>query len=40
MTYDERNDERLEIDPSMILLGLGYATSLCVAIGWVASLVI
>lgn len=37
MTYDEQINQNLDIDPAMILLGLGYATSLCVAIGWVAS---
>ena len=40
MTYDERNNENLDIDPSMIILGIGYATSLCVAIGWVATFLI
>jgi hypothetical protein len=40
MTYNERNNEHLDIDPSMIILGIGYATSLCVAIGWVATFVI
>ena len=40
MTYDERNDENLEINPSTIILGIGYATSLCVAIGWVATFLI
>ena len=34
----ERNEE-LDIDPAMILLGLGYAASLLVAIGWMASCV-
>ncbi len=34
----ERNDE-WRIGPATILLGLGYATSLLVAIGWVASCV-
>lgn len=38
MTYD--NNQNLEINPSMILLGLGYATSLCVAIGWVATFIV
>lgn len=32
----ERRDE-LHIDPATILLGLGYATCLLVAIGWLAS---
>jgi hypothetical protein len=34
------HDRMLDIDPYMILLGLGYAASLCVAIGWVATFVI
>ena len=40
MTYDEQNNENLDINPSMIILGIGYATSFCVAIGWVATFVI
>ena len=40
MTYDENNRENLDIDPTTILLGLGYAASLCVAIGWVATFLI
>lgn len=40
MTYDDQNDQNLDIDPAMILLGLGYATSLCVLIGWVATFLI
>ena len=40
MTHKERNDERLDIDPSTIILGIGYATSLCVALGWVATFVL
>jgi len=40
MTYDEDNRENLDIDPTTILLGLGYAASLCVAIGWVATFLI
>ena len=35
MTYEEQN---LEINPSMILMGLGYATCLMLAIAWVATL--
>lgn len=31
--------EELHIDPATILLGLGYATTLLVAIGWMASCV-
>jgi len=34
MTYDEH---KLELDPALIILGLGYATALLVAIGWVAT---
>lgn len=37
MTYDEN---RFELDPVTIVLGLGYATSLIVLIGWVATLVL
>ena len=40
MTYDENNNDNLEIDPVTVLLGLGYATTLCVVIGWVATFVI
>jgi hypothetical protein len=40
MTYNERNNANLDINPSMIILGIGYATSLCVAIGWVATFLI
>lgn len=35
MTY---NEQKLELDPAMIILGLGYATALLVAIGWIATL--
>lgn len=38
MTHEEHNDPNLNIDPSMIILGLGYTTSLIVAIGWLATL--
>jgi len=34
MTYDE---QRLDLDPTLIILGLGYASALLVAIGWVAT---
>jgi hypothetical protein len=34
MTYDEQN---LDLDPTIIILGLGYACTLLVIIGWVAS---
>ena len=34
----EQNDY-LDIDPATILIGIGYATSLLVAIGWGASCV-
>ncbi|MEJ2275667.1 MAG: hypothetical protein P8Y01_14030 [Woeseiaceae bacterium] len=40
MKDNELNEQPLDIDPYMILLGLGYATSLCVAVGWVAAFVI
>ena len=40
MTYDKNNQQDLDIDPTMIILGLGYATSLCLAIGWLATAVI
>ena len=40
MTRSQNNDQILGIDPSMIILGLGYATTLIVAIGWFASFVI
>jgi hypothetical protein len=35
MTYDEQNQD---LDPTIIILGLGYATALMVIIGWVATL--
>ena len=38
MTYNE--NQKLDIDPAMIILGMGYATCLIVGIAWVASLVI
>ena len=34
MTY---NEQKLELDPTLIILGLGYASALLVAIGWVAA---
>jgi hypothetical protein len=34
MTYDE---QKLDLDPAMIILGLGYATALLVIIGWIAT---
>lgn len=37
MNLEQR--EELHIDPATILLGLGYATCLLVALGWVASCV-
>jgi hypothetical protein len=37
MTYDDQNQQNLTIDPAMILMGLGYAATLLVAIGWIAS---
>ncbi len=35
MTYDE---QKLDLDPTIIILGLVYASSILLAIGWVASL--
>jgi len=35
MTYDEQNQD---LDPTIIILGLGYASTLLVIIGWVATL--
>ena len=35
MTYDEQNQD---LDPTIIILGLGYASALMVIIGWVATL--
>ena len=35
MNYDE---QKLDLDPAMIILGLGYASALLVVIGWVATL--
>ena len=37
MTYD---DKKQEFDPQLFIMGLGYATCIIVAIGWVATLVI
>ncbi len=37
MTREQHENTMLDIDPSMIILGLGYATFLIVAIGWVAT---
>jgi hypothetical protein len=34
----KREQQTLDLDPSMIILGLSYATLLLVAIGWVATL--
>jgi len=34
MTYDE---QKLDLDPTPIILGLGYACALLVVIGWVAT---
>ena len=34
MTYDE---QKLDLDPTLIILSLGYACALLVAIGWVAT---
>ena len=40
MTYDENKNSNFDIDPAMLILGLGYATSLLLLIGWVASFTI
>ena len=37
MTYDEHNNQNLDIDPTLILLGIGYATILCIAVAWAAT---
>ena len=37
MTY---NEQKPKLDPRMIIMCLGYATGLLVAIGWVATLVL
>ena len=37
MTY---NDKPENFDPQMIIMGLGYATSLIVVIGWIATLIV
>jgi hypothetical protein len=34
MTYDE---QKLDLDPTLIILGLGYACILLIVIGWVAT---
>jgi hypothetical protein len=34
MTYDE---QKLDLDPTLIILGLGYACIMLVVIGWVAT---
>ena len=36
MTYDE---QKLEIDAAMIIMGLGYATSLLVLVGWMLTII-
>ena len=38
MTYNDQHN--LDIDPGMIILGIGYLTTLCVGIGWLATTVI
>jgi hypothetical protein len=35
MTYDE---QKQDLDPTIIIMGLGYASALLVIIGWVATL--
>ena len=37
MTHNEQNRQNLDIDPTLILLGLGYATILCIAVAWAAT---
>ena len=37
MTYD---GQKLEIDAAVIIMGLGYATSLLVMIGWLLTLIL
>ena len=37
MTY---NEQQTELDSAMIILGLGYASSLLMVVGWVATLVL
>jgi hypothetical protein len=40
MTREDQTDPMRNIDPSMIILGLGYATSLIVAVGWLATFIL
>ncbi|MDJ0711417.1 MAG: hypothetical protein QNJ14_13565 [Woeseiaceae bacterium] len=40
MNYDNNGESDFDIDPAIVLLGLGYATCLCIAIGWLATRVI
>ncbi len=37
MTY---NEKKPTLDPQTIIVGLGYATSLLVSIGWIATLML
>jgi hypothetical protein len=37
MPRERHSAPNLDIDPSMIIIGLGYATGLVVAIGWLAT---
>ncbi len=37
MTY---NEQKLEIDATTIVLGLGYMTSLLVLVGWMVTLIL
>lgn len=39
MNYDEQNNQNLDIDPAIILLGIGYMTIIMLAISWTATLV-
>ena len=34
------NEQKLEIDAAMIVMGLGYATSLLVLIGWLLTMIL
>ncbi len=40
MTHDDQDNRRRAIDPSTILLGIGYLTSIAVGIGWIAFIAI
>lgn len=40
MAYKKTSNRTPEIDPSMIILGLGYVTSLIVAMGWLVTFLV